>query len=70
MLVARVEFELDLAEEVIFEGFMPAGVKRTVGSQRGTSTSLGQRLQPFSSKKVRYFSRISSVFIGVVGEQW
>src|SRR5262245_42058719 len=43
---------------------MPAGVNSTDGSQRGTSTSLGRRVQPFGSKKARSFSRSSSVFIG------
>ena len=32
----------------------------------GTSTSLGQRLCPFVSKKARYFSRSSSVFINEI----
>src|SRR3954453_8447631 len=43
---------------------MPAGVNRTEGSHVGTSTSLATRLCPFDSKKARYFSRSSSVFIG------
>src|SRR2546429_156408 len=42
---------------------MPAGVNSTDGSHRGTSTSLGRRTLPLDWKKVRYFSRISSVFI-------
>src|SRR3990172_5505764 len=43
---------------------MPAGVKSTDESQVGTSTSLGRRACPLPSKKVRYFSRSSSVFMG------
>src|SRR6476620_10852253 len=42
---------------------MPAGVNSTDGSHRGTRTSLGLRVWPFDSKKARYFSRISSVFM-------
>src|SRR3954454_8083363 len=45
---------------------MPAGVNSTEGSQVGTSTSLGHRLCPFDSKKARYFSRSSSVFINEI----
>src|SRR4051812_24743217 len=44
---------------------MPAGVNSTEGSQVGTSTSLGLRVCPFDSKKARYFSRISSVFMAL-----
>src|SRR4029079_13643550 len=47
---------------------MPAGVNRTDGSQRGTSTSLGLRTCFFVSKKARYFSRISSVFMDFAGQ--
>src|ERR1700722_20155407 len=42
--------------------FMPAGVKRTVGSL-GTSTSLGRRTHPLVTKKSRNASRSSSVFM-------
>ena len=58
------EFELAAAEEVVLElVHARPGVKSTEGSQRGTSTSLGRRTQPLDSKKARYFSRSSSVFI-------
>ena len=54
--------------------FMPAGVKSTVGSL-GTSTSLGRRMQPLETKKSRYASRRSSVFMKskwkrVAGSAW
>src|SRR5688572_10386097 len=42
---------------------MPAGVNNTDGSHVGTNSSLGRRRCPLPSKKARYFSRSSSVFI-------
>ena len=39
---------------------MPALVSKSDGSS-GMSEDEGQRLQPFSSKKLRYFSRISAL---------
>ena len=39
---------------------MPALVSNNDGSS-GMSDDEGQRLQPFSSKKLRYFSRISAL---------
>src|SRR5262245_47192381 len=62
-VVARVNSSLHLPRKWSLNWFMPAGVNSTDGSQRGTSTSLGRRTQPLDSKKARYFSRISSVFM-------
>src|SRR3954467_6617959 len=62
-LVARVNSSLTLPRKWSLNWFMPAGVNRTLGSQRGTSTSLGLRVWPLDSKKARYFSRISLVFM-------
>src|SRR5687767_5154606 len=44
---------------------MPAGVNNTDESHVGTRTSLGLRVCPFDSKRRRYFSRSSSVFMAV-----
>src|SRR5687768_8160306 len=63
-LVALVNSSFTFPKKWSLNGFMPAGVNRTEGSQRGTSTSLGRRACPFDSKKARYFSRSSSVFMG------
>ena len=62
-VVARVNSSLQRPKKWSLNWFMPAGVNNTVGSQRGTSTSLGRRTQPFDWKKVRYFSRNSSAFM-------
>ena len=62
-VVARVKSSLQRPRKWSLNWFMPAGVNSTEGSQRGTSTSLGRRVQPFDSKKARYFSRSSSVFM-------
>src|SRR5687767_5206144 len=62
-VVARVNSSLHLPKKWSLNWFMPAGVNSTEGSQRGTSTSLGRRTQPLVSKKARYFSRSSLVFI-------
>src|SRR6186713_2071132 len=63
-LVALVNSSFTFPRKWSLNGFMPAGVNRTEGSQRGTSTSLGRRVCPLDSKKARYFSRSSSVFMG------
>src|SRR6476660_7079056 len=62
-VVARVNSSLTLPRKWSLNWFMPAGVNRTDGSQRGTRTSLGLRVWPLASKKARYFSRISLVFM-------
>src|SRR4051794_39532805 len=62
-VVARVNSSFTFPRKWSLNWFMPAGVNSTEGSHVGTSTSLGQRLCPLVSKKARYFSRSSSVFI-------
>src|SRR5688572_897828 len=63
-VVARVKSSLTFPRKWSLNWFMPAGVKSTEGSQVGTSTSLGLRACFLVSKKARYFSRSSSVFMG------
>ena len=60
------EIELATAKKWSLNWFIPAGVKRTEGSHRGTSTSLPRRTHPFEAKKARYFSRNSSVFMDIL----
>src|SRR5262245_29482477 len=62
-VVARVNSSLTFPRKGSLNWFIPAGVNSTEGSHVGTSTSLGRRLCPFVSKKAKYFSRSSSVFI-------
>ncbi len=64
-VVALVNSSLHLPRKWSLNWFIPAGVNSTEGSQRGTSTSLGRRVQPLDWKKARYFSRSSSVFMGL-----
>ena len=46
---------------------MPALVSKRLGSS-GISDEEGMRLQPFSSKNFKYFSRISAVVMYFIGQ--
>ena len=50
---ARVNSSFTRPRKWSLNGFIPAGVNSTEGSQVGTSTSLGQRTHPLDSKKLR-----------------
>src|SRR5947208_6007756 len=62
-VVARRKSSFTLPRKWSLNWFIPAGVNSPDGSHLGTSTSLGRRVCPFDSKKDRYFSRFSSVFM-------
>src|SRR5262245_27065824 len=68
-VVARVNSSFPIPINWFLNWFIPAGVKSTVGSPRGTSSSLGRRTHPLLSKKARKLSRSSSVFMGLQRSQ-
>src|SRR5262245_13532116 len=68
-VAARVKSSFTLPRKWSLNWFIPAGVKSTEGSSRGTSKSLGRRVQPLDSKNARYFSRSSSVFMEAYAAQ-